>query len=116
MECPECGQQAKSAAGLASHRRSRHPQPSEASGPNLAAIEATLTELHRMGRLERVDAARVQAIKSMARALDDNPFNSQMWREYREALERLTADDSNDGAADALLAKLSAHGSHTEEG
>lgn len=75
---------------------------------NSAAAETTLDELERAGRFERVDAARVQAIRSMARALDLNPFNSQMWAEYREALERLMADDSDDGSLAALLDELRA--------
>ena len=75
---------------------------------NVAAIEVTLAELERMGRLEDIDAARVQALRSMAVALDKNPFNSQMWREYREAIEGLTADDGNgDSSIDDLLDELS---------
>jgi hypothetical protein len=61
-----------------------------------------------MGRLEKIDAARVQALRSMAAALDQNPFNSQMWREYREAIEGLTAHDSGDGSVDDLIDELSA--------
>lgn len=104
--CEDCGRDDfRSARGLAQHRRRKHP--SDGSGENARAAEATLAELDRMGRLEDVDAARVQAIKSMARALDDNPFNSQMWREYREALEALSRDDSdNDGALEAILEEL----------
>lgn len=105
MECNDCGFTAKSQPGLASHRRAKHPAAD--GGVNARAAEATLAELDRMGRLEKVDTARVQAVRSMAAALDVNPFNSQMWREYREALERLTADDDDDGAAEELLAELS---------
>lgn len=75
---------------------------------NVAAIEVTLAELGRMGRLEDVDAARVQALRSIAAALDENPFNSQMWREYREAIEGLTADDGNrDDSIEDLIDELS---------
>lgn len=70
-------------------------------------MDETLAELKRMGRLEKVDAARVQALRSMAQALDENPFNSQMWREYREAIEGLTANDGDDGSVDDLLNELS---------
>ena len=106
MDCPDCGVATKSPQGLASHRRAKHGgQP---TGSNVAAIESTLGELERAGRLEPIDAAKVQAVRSMAAALDLNPFNSQMWREYRESLERLTADDSDDGALQALLDELSA--------
>jgi len=76
-------------------------------GPNAKAMEVTLTALEEMGRLEDVDAARVQALRSMAAALDAKPFNSQMWREYREALEAVLNDDSDTGALEGLLAELS---------
>lgn len=107
MECPDCGFDAKSGAGLASHRRFKHPKrPS--SGPNVEALCETLDELERIGRLEKVDAAKVQAVKSMAQALDDNPFNANMWREYGAALERLVDDDDADRSVDRLLEELSA--------
>jgi hypothetical protein len=77
------------------------------TGANVSAINETLGELRRMGRLEKIDAARIQALRSMAAALDQNPFNSQMWREYREAIEGLTAHDGDDGAVDDLLNELS---------
>lgn len=73
---------------------------------NAEAIEVTLGVLAGLGRIEDVDAARVQALRSMAAALDAKPFNSQMWREYREALGGLTAD-ADDGSLDALFAELS---------
>lgn len=73
---------------------------------NQNAMEQTLAALASQGRLEEVDAARVQALRSMAEALDAKPFNSQMWREYREALEGLTADESDGGAIEALLDEL----------
>lgn len=109
MKCPDCSFVAKTSAGLAAHRRRRHaPTAASDLGPNGQAIDVTLTELRRMGRLERVDEARVVALRSMAAALDQNPFNSQMWREYREAIEGLTAGDSNDGSIDDLIDELSA--------
>ena len=102
--CPECGFEAKSAVGLANHRRRKHPG---VAGPNGRAIEVTLSELNRMGRLERVDEARVQAVRSMAEALDLNPFNSQMWKEYREAIGGLVVDDSGSDSISELLDDLS---------
>lgn len=106
MICDDCEFEAKSRAGLAAHRRRRHADRLQV-GPNGRAVEVTLSELARMGRLEKIDEARVQAVRSMAEALDQNPFNSQMWREYREALGGLTADDGNTDAVDALLDDLS---------
>jgi hypothetical protein len=108
VNCPGCSFVARSNAGLAAHRRKRHPETIEADGPNATAMDTTLAELRRMGRLERVDAARVQALRSMANALDQNPFNSQMWREYRDAIEGLTADDGDSDSIDGLLDELSA--------
>jgi hypothetical protein len=108
VRCPECEFVAKTQAGLAAHSRRMH-SPS-VRGSNARAIDITLSELRRIGRLEKIDEARVQALRSMADALDQNPFNSQMWREYREAIGGLTADDSNAGSSvvDDLLDELSA--------
>lgn len=106
MQCPKCGFDAKSKSALAMHVRAEH---SEAElGPNGQAVEVTLGELRRMGRLEKVDQAFVQALRSMAQALDVNPFNSQMWKEYREAIGGLLADDGDPDAIDGLLDELSA--------
>lgn len=108
MKCGDCSFVAKSDAGLATHRRRKHAaDAATAVGLNVAAVEVTLSELRRLGRLEKIDAARVQAIRSIASALDQHPFNSQMWREYREALEGLTADDGDDGSIDDLIDELS---------
>lgn len=72
---------------------------------NRGQLEQTLKELRRLGRIEKVDAAAVQALRSMAFALDADPSGAALWRQYREALRELTADDS-DGTADAALAEL----------
>lgn len=112
--CDDCEFEAKSPAGLASHRRTKHAAPDvtgdveSATGPNLLAARATLGELDRLGRLEKIDEARRIAVLSIAHALDVNPFNSQMWREYREAIKELTADGDDDGGVAELLAQLSA--------
>ena len=106
MDCKDCEFVAKSANGLTQHRRAKHP--SDTAGANLRAVEETIAALSQAGRLEPVDAALVQMLRSMAAALDANPFNSQMWKEYREAIEGLRADDGDDGDVQALLDRLSA--------
>ena len=65
---------------------------------NHSQLLRTLRELRRMGRIEAVDAAAVQALRSMAAALDADPSNAALWRQYREALRELTAVD-DDGPA-----------------
>ncbi len=80
----------------------------------LRELLRTLAELRRMGRLEPVDAAVVQALRSMARALDEDPGNAALWRQYREALRELTADDDDGSAADVgeLFAEVRAPPPH----
>jgi hypothetical protein len=73
---------------------------------NVDAAETTLNALDCAGRLERVDAARVQAVRSIAAALDDDPRSPQLWREYRELIKELTGD-RDDGGADQLIDELS---------
>lgn len=69
---------------------------------NHGQLEQTLKELRRLGRLEKIHAAVVQALRSMAAALDAEPGNAALWRQYREALRELTADDDGGSIDDAL--------------
>jgi hypothetical protein len=69
---------------------------------NHGQLEQTLRELRRRGRIEKIHAAAVQALKSMAVALDADPGNAALWRQYREALRELTADDDAGSLGDAL--------------
>lgn len=71
-------------------------------GNNASELGRTIAQLREMGRLEKVDAASLQALRSIARALDDNPQNAALWRQYREALRELTTDDSSDSVDEAL--------------
>ncbi len=106
--CDRCEFEAKTSQGLSSHRRSKHRDLGESvSGPMVRAMGQTLTELDRLGRFEEIDAARVQALRSMAVALDVDPFSSQMWRELRESLkEVMKADDDADDRVAAALAEI----------
>lgn len=71
-------------------------------GTNASELGRTLTHLRELGRLEKVDAARVQMLRSMARALDEQPQNAALWREYRAVLKELVADDSGSAVNEAL--------------
>jgi hypothetical protein len=73
---------------------------------NSGQVEQTLRELRRLGRVEKVDAAAVQMVRSMARALDADPSNAALWRQYREAVGELTADDDAGGSFDEAVAGL----------
>ena len=106
MTCDDCGFVAKSPAGLAAHRRFKHPERLVTSSM-VEAMEETLSALEQMGRFERVDAATIQSLRSMAAALDSHPFNSQMWRELRETLSQvLEADEDADDGIAAALARI----------
>ncbi|HWH31457.1 MAG TPA: hypothetical protein VNU01_02165 [Egibacteraceae bacterium] len=106
MDCPDCDFVAKNGNGLARHRQAKHKEQRAEPGPNERAIAITLRALGEAGRLEAVDEARVTALRTMAVALDLNPFNSQMFREYREALEGLMVDDSDSGGLEELIAAM----------
>lgn len=80
------------------------PKP---AGTNLQAAESTIAALGSAGRLEQIDDARITAFLNLARAVDADPGNASLWREYRQAEAALRED--HDGGADAfaeLLAEL----------
>lgn len=71
---------------------------------NVKALEETLSSLRDTRRLERVDEALVQGLRSMAGALDLDPSNAALWRQYRETLKELTADDVDGSVAEGIAA------------
>lgn len=78
-------------------------------GRNRTAVEEMVEALRATGHLEAVDAARVTAAQALADAVDSEPTNASLWREYRAALETLR--QATDGGTDefaALMAGLSA--------
>lgn len=99
----ECGFIAKSPTGLAAHRRQKHPQ---VGGDNRRALERTLELLRFEGRLENLDAARVQMLRSVADKLDKGDQPAQLWKVYGEALEDITRkkDEPGDDLKEALAA------------
>jgi len=77
-------------------------------GRNRSAVELMLEALRDSGKLENVDAARATAAQALADAVDSDPTNASLWREYRASLEmlRLLSDGSVDEFA-KLLESLS---------
>ena len=73
----------------------KKPNPREISG-NLEAIDQVIQALTNAGRLETVDAARVQIARRLARAVDENPENVGLWQQYRAAESALREMSTND--------------------
>jgi hypothetical protein len=77
------------------------------AGLNLVALNETLSALDQLGRLEQVDSAVVQALRSMASALDFDPQNAALWGRYLSALDGLLgANDDADSDLAAALAEI----------
>lgn len=91
--CLICGARAKGNAGLALHRRQKHPNY---KGKNRIAVEETIAVLEREGKLEQVQAAQLQALRSLADQVDFDPSNAQMWKNYNEAVACLVETDASD--------------------
>jgi hypothetical protein len=86
-------------------KRSRKP----AHGRNRQAVEDMVAALRAKGQMDAVDAARLVAAQALADAVDSEPTNASLWREYRAALETLRqAGDNGTDEFAALLAGLSA--------
>jgi hypothetical protein len=69
---------------------------------NVEAAERTIRALGELGRLEEIDVAQVQALRTLAAAVDENPANAALHREYRDSLSELRVYDDDDGFSDAL--------------
>jgi hypothetical protein len=84
-------------------------KPAPIYGRVRSALEVTITELERLGRLTPTDAARVEIARTLADALDQEPASAILWREYRAAEKQLREEthEHND-PFDQLLASLSA--------
>lgn len=73
------------------------------------ALESTIEALRAKGVLEPVDESLVATAKGLAAAVDANPDNAALWREFRaaqQALRGLTVGDADD--YDALVRDLHA--------
>jgi len=77
-------------------------------GRNRIAADATIDALRAAGRLESIDSARIATFQTLADAVDADPVNASLWREYRaaESTLREVNDDGNDELAE-ILGRLS---------
>jgi hypothetical protein len=87
----------------------RKPRKTPAQGQNVQAMENTIAELEKAGRLGAIDSARVQICRHLARMVDEWPENPTLWREYRTAEKALREESENYGDPfDQLIRTLSA--------
>lgn len=80
--------------------------PRRRASSNAAGLEQTLKALEAAGRLTDVDLALVALARGLAVAVDAEPENAALWREYRAALVALSAagaDNIDDDARDFIL-------------
>ena len=78
-------------------------------GRNRTAVEEMLEAMRSAGLLENIDAARVTMLQTLADAVDMEPTNASLWREYRaveSSIRENTAHDQDD--FQELLVALSA--------
>ena len=70
---------------------------------NAAAVARTVEALRVAGRLRDEDAATVQMVESLALAVDSDPGNASLWREFRAALDSLMRiGEVSDASADEV--------------
>ena len=70
--------------------------PTTFFGSNSLAIEVLIEALYLLGRLEKVDSARIEIARLLARSVDAHPENANLWRQYREAEDALRTVGAND--------------------
>ena len=76
------------------------------AGANERAVGRTLREFKACGVLAHVPDALVELAKSLARAVDSEPGNAALFREYRAAIDDLreaAASGTDDDAAEFLI-------------
>lgn len=76
---------------------------------NAAAVARTVEALRVAGRLQDEHAATVQMVESLALAVDSDPGNASLWREFRAALDSLMRiGEVNDADQDEINLIISA--------
>lgn len=76
---------------------------------NVQAVARMVESLRALGRVEPVDEPLVQAVTSLALAVDSEPGNASLWREYRAAvgdLRALNSAGTNDDEIGRIIAAI----------
>jgi uncharacterized protein YyaL (SSP411 family) len=78
--------------------KTKNPRLSQTTffGSNSLAIEVLIEALYLLGRLEKVDSARIEIARLLARSVDAHPENASLWGQYREAEDALRMVGAND--------------------
>jgi hypothetical protein len=76
---------------------------------NVVAVARTIGAIRDAGRATPADEAQIAAAELLAAAVDADPLNASLWREYRAALIQLSqigATIGDDDDLDELLASF----------
>jgi hypothetical protein len=85
-------------------------------GPQREALEKTIEALRLAGRLDDVADARVQIARGLASAVDAQPDNPTIWREYRAAEKALREESENHADPfDQLIASIASEVGNTSK-
>lgn len=85
------------------------PNPKLTYGRNRTAAEETIAALEKGELVKSIDSARITALRALADAVDADPSNASLWREYRAAETALRGAHDNDGdEAAAFVRSVSA--------
>ena len=81
-----------------------------------AALEETIQAMRIAGVLDKIDAARVEVTRGLADAVDQQPDNPILFREYRQAEKALREESVAHGDPfDQLIASLNAEVGNTKK-
>ena len=65
----------------------------------LTALRKTVRALKAADRLKDVDSAHLAIVEGMAAAVEDDPTNAALWKEYRAAVSALVEVSADDDSA-----------------
>ena len=89
-------------------KQSRKIPEKISAGPQREALERTIEALRLAGRLIDIDDARLQIARGLASAVDAQPDNPTLWREYRASEKELRQESENNGDPfDQLIRSIS---------